>query len=61
MNWKSVEEFAPALRNGYFTKKCLIEAMQAFYRKDAGRIPLYIVMGIRLEWLFGINYIVHRL
>lgn len=34
---KSVEQFAPALRNGYYTKKCLIEAMQAFYRKDAGR------------------------
>ncbi|MCM1099126.1 MAG: glycosyltransferase [Ruminococcus flavefaciens] len=37
---KSVEQFAPALRNGYYTKKCLIEAMQAFYRKDAGRLPL---------------------
>lgn len=35
---KAVEQFAPALRSGYFTKKCLIEAMQAFYRKDAGRI-----------------------
>lgn len=37
---KAVEEFAPALRNGYFTEKCLLEAMQAFYRKDAGRLPI---------------------
>ncbi len=37
---KAVEQFAPAVQNGYFTKKCLCEAMQAFYRKDAGRLPL---------------------
>lgn len=37
---KSVEQFSPALRNGYFTKKCLIEVMQTFYRQDAGRISL---------------------
>lgn len=37
---KAVEHFAPILRNGYFTKKCLIEAMQGFYRKDAGRLPI---------------------
>lgn len=37
---KAVEQFAPALRNGYYTKKCLMEAVQAFYRKDAGRIPV---------------------
>lgn len=37
---KAVEQFAPALWNGYYTKKCLIETMQAFYRKDAGRIPV---------------------
>lgn len=37
---KAVEQFAPALWNGYYTKKCLIEAMQAFYRKDAGRISI---------------------
>ena len=36
----SVEQFAPALRNGYYTKRCLIEAMAAFYRSDAGRILL---------------------
>lgn len=37
---KAVEQFAPALRNGYYTKKCLMEVMQAFYRRDAGRIPV---------------------
>lgn len=37
---KAVEQFAPALRNGYYTKKCLMEVIQAFYRKDAGRIPV---------------------
>ena len=37
---KAVEQFAPALRNGYFTKRCLIETMQAFCRKDAGRVPV---------------------
>lgn len=41
---QNVKEFAPALRNGYYTRKCLIEAMQLFYRKDAGRrsIPLKV-------------------
>ena len=34
---RCVDQFAPALRKGYYTKKCLIETMQAFYRKDAGR------------------------
>lgn len=34
---RCVAQFAPALRHGYYTKKCLIDAMQAFYRKDAGR------------------------
>lgn len=29
-----VERFAPALRKGYYTQRCLAEAMQAFYRKD---------------------------
>ena len=37
---KAVEHFAPILRNGYFTKKCLIEAMQGFYRKDMGRLSI---------------------
>lgn len=32
-----VNQFAPALREGFFTKKCLTETMQAFYRRDAGR------------------------
>lgn len=34
---RCVEAFAPAIRNGYYLEKCLVEAMQAFYRKDAGR------------------------
>lgn len=35
---KSVGEFLPAIRNGYYTKKCLIDTVQSFYRKDAGKI-----------------------
>ena len=35
---RNVAEFAPALRGGYYTKKCLIDTIQAFYRKDAGKI-----------------------
>ena len=34
---RSVGQFAPALKKGYYTKKCLIEALLAFYRKDAGK------------------------
>lgn len=37
---RCVEQFAPALRNGFYTRKCLIEAMQAFYRKDAGSVSI---------------------
>lgn len=35
---RHVENFAPALRKGYYTEKCLIEAMQAFYREDFDRL-----------------------
>ncbi len=35
---RCTEQFTPALREGFYTKKCLMEAMQAFYRKDAGRM-----------------------
>ena len=35
-----VDQFAPALRNGYYTKKCLVDAVQAVYRKDAGEITI---------------------
>lgn len=35
-----VEEFAPALRKGYYTERCLIETTQAFYRKDSGRLSI---------------------
>lgn len=34
-----VKQFAPALRRGYYTRRCLAEAMQAIYRRDAGRMP----------------------
>ena len=37
---RCVEQFAPALQNGYYTKKCLLEAMQAFYRKDVGNLSV---------------------
>lgn len=33
-----VGQFAPGLRNGYFTKRCLISTVQAFYRNDTDRI-----------------------
>ncbi len=33
-----VRKFAPAMRSGYYTKKCLIEALHAFYRKDAEKL-----------------------
>lgn len=35
-----VEQFAPALRKGFYTKKCLMETIQAFYRWDAGRMSI---------------------
>ncbi len=35
---QSVRQFAPALRNGYYTKKCLVDAVMAICRKDAGEI-----------------------
>lgn len=37
---RSVAGFAPALRAGYYTRKCLIDTVQAFYRQDAGKIPI---------------------
>lgn len=33
-----IQQFAPALQKGYYTQRCLVEAMQMFYRKDAGRL-----------------------
>ena len=35
---QDVRRFAQALKGGYYTKKCLIEAVQAICRKDAGEI-----------------------
>ncbi|MCM1231934.1 MAG: glycosyltransferase [Ruminococcus flavefaciens] len=37
---RNVGQFAPALRKGYYTKKCLVDAVQAVYRKDAGEISI---------------------
>lgn len=36
----SVQRFVPALRKGYYTKKCLTETMLAFYCKDAGGMSI---------------------
>lgn len=33
-----VEQFAPGLRNGFYTKKCLIDSVQALFREDLGKI-----------------------
>lgn len=35
---QDVRQFAQALRGGYYTKKCLIDAVEAVCRKDAGEI-----------------------
>ena len=32
-----VQRFAPALRNGYYTQKCLIDSVQALFREDIGK------------------------
>lgn len=32
-----VQRFAPALRNGYYTRKCLIDSVQALFREDIGK------------------------
>lgn len=34
---RHVERFAPGLRNGYYTKKCLIEAVHSLFREDLGK------------------------
>lgn len=34
---RHVEQFAPALRNGYYTKKCLVVAVQSLFREDIGK------------------------
>lgn len=35
---RCVRQFSPALRNGYYTKKCLMDAVLAVCRKDAGEM-----------------------
>ncbi len=37
---QSIRQFAPALRKGYYTKKCLVDAVQAVCRKDACEITI---------------------
>lgn len=37
---RNVRTFALALRTGYYTRKCLIDAVHAFCRKDADRIMI---------------------
>ena len=32
-----VQRFSPALRNGYYTQKCLIDSVQALFREDIGK------------------------
>lgn len=32
-----VRQFAPALRNGYYTKRCLLEAVLSLFREDMGK------------------------
>lgn len=34
---RHVGQFAPALRSGFYTKKCLIDAVQALFREDIGK------------------------
>lgn len=34
---RHVGQFAPALRDGYYTKKCLIDSVQALFREDIGK------------------------
>lgn len=34
---RHVAQFAPALRNGYYTKKCLTEAVLSLFREDIGK------------------------
>lgn len=37
---QSVGRFAPAIRKGYYTKKCLVDAVIAICRRDAGEIAV---------------------
>lgn len=37
---RAVRAFAPPLRNGSYTQRSLLEAVQVFYRKDAGRVMI---------------------
>lgn len=53
---QAVRQFAPALRNGYYMKKCLVDAVLAVYREDAGSISASTVEYDLEEYVF--TYIV---
>ena len=38
---RHVKQFAPSLRKGYYTKKCLIESVWMLFREDAGKASMY--------------------
>ncbi len=60
-----VGQFAPALRNGYYTKKCLIASVQALFRADIGKtyiqgesifeLGTYKFLGMALKKTYGGN------
>lgn len=60
-----VRQFAPALRNGYYTKKCLIASVQALFREDIGKthiqeecifeLDTYKFQGTALKKTYGGN------
>lgn len=62
---RHVEQFAPGIRNGYYTKKCLIEAVWALFREDLGKpliqsddiysLDSFIFAGTSLKKSYGEN------
>lgn len=53
---RDVRQFACSLRGGYYTKKCLIDAVQAICRKDAGEniFPVKIFNLGKREFIFTV-------
>ena len=47
---RSVREFAPALRNGYYTQHSLLEAVQAFFSASGTRVPERVYTIRRAEF-----------
>lgn len=62
---RHVGQFAPALRNGYYTKKCLIASVQALFKEDMGKthiqeesifeLGVYKFLGTALKKAYGEN------